>query len=110
MFAKRGYLLPYHRMLGASDPPLLAAYDALYTRLTLDQRVLTMVEREIVWVAWIATTREKYAYFHFDRATEAGMDNDATATRWRWPPPAKPSKRCTSPRAPSASGCRTAGR
>lgn len=77
MFAKRGYLLPYHRMLGASDPPLLAAYDALYTRLTLDQRVLTMVEREIVWVALIATTREKYAYFHFDRATEAGMDHDA---------------------------------
>ena len=77
MFAKRGYLLPYHRMLGASDPQLLATYDALYTRLTLDQRVLTMVEREIVWIALIAATREKYASFHLDRGVQAGMDNEA---------------------------------
>ena len=77
MFAKRGYLLSYHRMLAASDPQLLANYDALYTRLTLDQRVLTPVERETVWVALIATTREKYAVFHFDRAVAAGMDNEA---------------------------------
>lgn len=77
MLAKRGYLLSYHRMLAASDPQLLANYDALYTRLTLDQRVLTPVERETVWVALIATTREKYAVFHFDRAVAAGMDNEA---------------------------------
>lgn len=77
MLAKRGYLLSYHRMLAASDPQLLANYDALYTRLTLDQRVLTPVERETVWVALIATTREKYAVFHFDRAVAAGMGNDA---------------------------------
>jgi alkylhydroperoxidase/carboxymuconolactone decarboxylase family protein YurZ len=77
MFAKRGYLLPYHRMLAASDPQLLANYDALYTRLTLDQRVLTLAEREIVWVALIAATREKYASFHLDRAVQAGMDNEA---------------------------------
>ena len=77
MLAKRGYLLSYHRMLGASDPQLLANYDALYTRLTLDQRVLTPVERETVWVALIAATREKYAVFHFDRAVAAGMDNAA---------------------------------
>ncbi len=77
MLAKRGYLLSYHRMLGASDPQLLANYDALYTRLTLDQRVLTPVERETVWVALIATTREKYAFFHFDRAVAAGMGNEA---------------------------------
>lgn len=77
MLAKRGYLLSYHRMLGASDPQLLANYDALYTRLTLDQRVLTPVERETVWVALIAATREKYAVFHFDRAIAAGMNNDA---------------------------------
>ncbi len=77
MLAKRGYLLSYHRMLAASDPQLLANYDALYTRLTLDQRVLTPVERETVWVALIAATREKYAVFHFDRAVAAGMDNEA---------------------------------
>ena len=77
MLAKRGYLLSYHRMLGASDPQLLANYDALYTRLTLDQRVLTPVERETVWVALIATTRERLAVFHFDRASAAGMSNEA---------------------------------
>ncbi len=79
MRAKRGYLLSYHKLLGASDPPLLAAYDALYTRLTLDARVLTMKEREIVWIALIAATREKYASFHFDRAVKAGMSKGAIA-------------------------------
>ncbi len=73
MYAKRGYLLSYHRLLGASDPPLLAAYDALYTRLTLDQRVLTLEEREVVWIALIAATRERYAAFHMDRGVQAGM-------------------------------------
>ena len=77
MFAKRGYLLPYHRMLAASDPQLLANYDALYSRMTLDQRALTPVERETVWLALIATTREKIAVFHFERATDAGMSGDA---------------------------------
>jgi len=77
MFAKRGYLLPYHRMLAASDPQLLANYDALYSRLTLDKRILTEVEKETVWIALIATTREKIAVFHFERATAAGMGNSA---------------------------------
>ena len=77
MFAKRGYLLPYHRMLAASDPKLLATYDALYTRLTLDERILTSVEKETVWIALIATTREKLAIFHFERAEAAGMSNTA---------------------------------
>lgn len=77
MFAKRGYLLPYHRMLGASDPKLLAAYDALYTRLTLDERILSPVEKETVWIALIAATREQLAFFHFDRAAAAGMSNIA---------------------------------
>ncbi|AWB34963.1 hypothetical protein DBV39_15900 [Orrella marina] len=76
MFAKRGYLLPYHRLLGESDPTLLRTYDSLYTRLTLDERVLTMKEREVVWIALIAITREKYAFFHFDRGVKAGMTNE----------------------------------
>jgi hypothetical protein len=65
MLAKRGYLLSYHRMLGASDPQLLANYDALYTRLTLDQRVLTPVERETAWVALIATTAREVRLLPF---------------------------------------------
>lgn len=79
MLAKRGYLLPYHRLLGESDPGLLAAYDAMYTRLTLDERVLTLEEREVVWIALIAATREKYASFHLERGIKAGMTNDSIA-------------------------------
>jgi alkylhydroperoxidase/carboxymuconolactone decarboxylase family protein YurZ len=77
MFAKRGYLLPYHRMLAASDPQLLASYDALYSRLTLDKRILNDVEKETIWIALIAATREKIAVFHFERATQAGMSSTA---------------------------------
>lgn len=79
MFRKRGYLLSYHRMLGAADPKLLATYDALYTRLTLERRVLTPIEREIVWIALIAATREKYPSFHMDRAKKAGMSDEVIA-------------------------------
>ncbi len=77
MFAKRGYLLPYHRLLGESDPALLATYDELYTRLTLDQRSLTMEEREIVWAALLATTREASGSFHLDRGLKAGMTRES---------------------------------
>ncbi len=79
MMAKRGYLLSYHRLLGASSPAMLKAYDELYTRMTLDERDMTLAEREIVWIALIAATREKYARFHLDRGRKAGLDDDAIA-------------------------------
>ena len=77
MFAKRGYLLPYHRLLGESDPALLATYDELYSRLILNERILTLEEREIVWAALLATTREKSGSFHLDRGLKAGMTRDS---------------------------------
>jgi alkylhydroperoxidase/carboxymuconolactone decarboxylase family protein YurZ len=77
MFAKRGYLLPYHRLLGESDPALLATYDELYTRLTLDERSLTLEEREIVWAALLGTTREGIGTFHLDRGLQAGMTQES---------------------------------
>jgi alkylhydroperoxidase/carboxymuconolactone decarboxylase family protein YurZ len=77
IYAERGHLLSHHRMLGTSDPQLLAHYEALDTRITLDQRVLSPLERGIVWVALISTTREKDAAVHFERAAAAGMSNDA---------------------------------
>jgi alkylhydroperoxidase/carboxymuconolactone decarboxylase family protein YurZ len=79
MLAKRGYLLAYHRLIGESDPGLLTAYDDFYTRLTLDARALTMQEREIVWIALIAATRETYATHHFDRGEKAGLGPEAMA-------------------------------
>lgn len=71
--AKRGYLLPYHRMLGAWDPGLLAAYDGFYERLTLAPRVFTMAERELVWAALLVASREAHGQLHMRRAVKAGL-------------------------------------
>jgi 4-carboxymuconolactone decarboxylase len=79
MLAKRGYLLSYHRLLAASSPKMLRSYDELYTSMTLDERDMTLAEREIVWIALIAATREHYAKFHLDRGVKAGLDEQAIA-------------------------------
>lgn len=71
--AKRGYLLPYHRMLGTHDPGLLAAYDAYYQKLTLDPRALSNRDRELVWTALQAATREAHGQIHLRRADAAGV-------------------------------------
>ena len=70
---KRGYLLPYHRMLANDDPELLAAYDKLYEKLTLERRVLTPREREYVWAGLLATAREEHGHIHMSRAVKAGL-------------------------------------
>jgi alkylhydroperoxidase/carboxymuconolactone decarboxylase family protein YurZ len=71
--ARRGYLLPYHRMLAASAPGLLEAYDAFYEALTLKPRVLTPAQRETVWAALLAAVREVHGFIHMRRAAAAGM-------------------------------------
>jgi alkylhydroperoxidase/carboxymuconolactone decarboxylase family protein YurZ len=71
--AKRGYLLPYHRMLGTHDPALLEAYDAFYQAFTLDARSLTEPEREIVWAALLVAGREEYGDIHMRRALAVGL-------------------------------------
>ncbi|MDH5247101.1 MAG: carboxymuconolactone decarboxylase family protein [Betaproteobacteria bacterium] len=76
---KRGYLLSYHRLLHAIQPELLAAYDAFYTRFTLDDDVLSPVEKETVWLALIVATRARVGTIHLKRAVAAGMSRDAIA-------------------------------
>lgn len=71
--AKRGYLLTYHRMLAADDPELLAAYDGFYERLTLNPRVLTMQQRELVWAALQVAAREAHGQIHMRRAYKVGL-------------------------------------
>ena len=71
--AKRGYLLPYHRMLGAHDPALLEAYDGFYKALTLDRRSFTDREREVVWAALLVAGREEYGDIHMRRGIEVGL-------------------------------------
>jgi len=78
MRKKRGYVLPYHRLM-AADPELLAAYDAFYSRMTLASRSLSDVEKETIWIALIVATRAKVGTLHFERARKAGMSRKAIA-------------------------------
>lgn len=76
---KRGYRLSYHRMLDASDPDLLRAYDAFYTKLTLDPRILTSAERETVWISLLVAAREEHGTIHLRRAEAAGLSRETIA-------------------------------
>lgn len=78
--AKRGYLLPYHRMLAAHAPELLARYDAFYEKLTLDSNLLTPRWKEFVWIAILAAAREGVGSLHLDRAKLAGLTREEMET------------------------------
>lgn len=76
---RRGYALSYHRMFQAHAPALLAAYDAYYQELTLRRRALSPPQKETVWIALQAATREHHGMIHLQRAEQAGLDRDAIA-------------------------------
>ncbi len=69
---KRGYLLPHHGLMAITSPKLLAAYDAIYTVLALDERVLSRHDREFVWLAILIATDEAIATHHIAKFKEAG--------------------------------------
>jgi alkylhydroperoxidase/carboxymuconolactone decarboxylase family protein YurZ len=69
---KRGYLLPHHGLLAITSPALLDAYDATYTALALDDRVLSRHDREFVWLAILIATGESIATHHIAKFREAG--------------------------------------
>lgn len=70
--AKRGYLLPHHGLLAMTAPNLLAGYDAAYTALALDDRVLSHHDREFVWLAILIATDEEIATHHIEKFHKAG--------------------------------------
>lgn len=74
--AKRGYLLPYHKMLAAHNPALLKRYDDFYEKLTLDQNLLSPRWKEFVWIAILAAAREGIGSLHLDRAKVAGLTRE----------------------------------
>lgn len=78
--AKRGYLLPYHRMLAAHAPELLARYDAFYEKLTLERNLLEPRWKEFVWIAILAAAREGVGSLHLDRAKAAGLTREEMET------------------------------
>ncbi|MDO9525119.1 MAG: carboxymuconolactone decarboxylase family protein [Gemmobacter sp.] len=70
--AKRGYLLPHHGLMALTAPKLLEAYDATYTALALDDRVLSHHDREFVWMAVLIATDEAIATHHIPKFRNAG--------------------------------------
>jgi alkylhydroperoxidase/carboxymuconolactone decarboxylase family protein YurZ len=70
--AKRGYLLPHHGLMALAFPKLLEGYDAAYTAMALDDRVLTHHDREFVWLAVLAATDEAVATHHIAKFRAAG--------------------------------------
>jgi alkylhydroperoxidase/carboxymuconolactone decarboxylase family protein YurZ len=70
--AKRGYLLAHHGLMALAFPKLLAGYDAAYTALALDDRVLSHHDREFVWLAVLAATDERVATHHIAKFRAAG--------------------------------------
>ncbi|MBS7707218.1 carboxymuconolactone decarboxylase family protein [Chelatococcus asaccharovorans] len=70
--AKRGYLLPHHGLMAITAPALLEAYDAAYTAMALDDRVLSHHDREFVWLAILIATDEAIATHHIAKFKAAG--------------------------------------
>lgn len=69
---RRGYLLPHHGLLAISDPALLERYDALYSAITLEDRLLSAHDREFVWLAILIAREERIATHHVERFRTAG--------------------------------------
>ncbi|VVT26688.1 carboxymuconolactone decarboxylase family protein [Rhizobium sp. EC-SD404] len=69
---KRGYLLPHHGLMALTAPKLLEAYDAAYTALALDDRILSHHDREFVWLAILIATDEAIATHHIPKFRAAG--------------------------------------
>lgn len=74
--AKRGFLLPHHGLMAITSPKLLEAYDATYTVLALEDRVLDHHDREFVWLAILIATDEAIATHHIPKFRDAGGTND----------------------------------
>jgi alkylhydroperoxidase/carboxymuconolactone decarboxylase family protein YurZ len=73
--AARGYLLPHHGLLAITSEAMLAAYDRAYRALALDPRVLSVRDREFVWLAVLIATDEGLATHHLPRFKEGGGTN-----------------------------------
>lgn len=78
--AKRGYLLPHHGLLAVTSERLLEAYDQAYTALALDMRVLSVHDREFVWLAILIATDEALATHHIPKfRADGGRDDEIAA-------------------------------
>ncbi|WP_043832098.1 hypothetical protein [Muricoccus aerilatus] len=78
--AERGYVLPHRGLLAAALPELHQAYGAMYRALTVDERHMTPLARECVWLAILVACNEPVGTHHvaaFRRC--GGTDREAAA-------------------------------
>lgn len=74
--ARRGYLLPHHGLLAITSEAMLAAYDQAYKALALDPRILSVHDREAVWLAILIATDEALATHHIAKFRAGGGTDD----------------------------------
>lgn len=71
--AKRGYLLPFHRLLARHAPAVLERYDDYYSQVWLQENVLDARTKELVAVGIHAAVLEREGLeIHLRRAVAAG--------------------------------------
>lgn len=71
--AKRGYLLPFHRLLAEHAPDTLERYDALYSQIWFETNVLDARVKELVAVGIHTAILEREGLeIHMKRAVKAG--------------------------------------
>jgi len=73
---RRGYLLPHHGLMAILSEQMLAGYDAAYTALALEHKVLSVRDREIVWLAVLIATDEALATHHIPKYLQGGGSMD----------------------------------
>lgn len=76
MRRERGYTLSYHEIYARTEPEFLARYADLYRAFTLDERILSPRERELVWVGILVADGERVGTLHLERALEAGITHE----------------------------------
>jgi len=81
--AARGFVLPHHGALAAALPELHAAYEAMYRALTLEQRHLSALQKEICWVAILAACEEPVGTHHVAKFRAVGGDEAMAAAIFR---------------------------
>lgn len=81
--ATRGFLLPHHGVLAVALPDLHAAYEAMYRALTLEQRHLKILQKEMVWVAMLAACEEPVGTHHVAKFRAAGGTEAMAASLFR---------------------------
>ncbi len=70
--SQRGYLLPHHGLMAVLSESVLAGYDAAYTALALEHKILSVRDREIVWLAVLIATDEALATHHIPKYLQGG--------------------------------------